>query len=510
MRECGKENNIRNIPSKNLWWRIHVTQQYELLINGEKVATEEHIPVRNPANITETVGLIPKATRDHLNAAVDAAYDAFHSAWSTRSNSRNRGKVMLKAVELIKNDLENLSRLYTMEQGKPLKESRSEIESFLNTTDFFAGYGGKIYGDENVAVSNGDELWTIDRPEPLGVLVAIAPWNFEISLLGWKLAPALVCGNTVVVKPSSSTPLTTLRMMEHFYAAGLPKGVVNVVTGSSSEIGDHLVSHAKVRKVMFTGSTEVGKHVYQTAAQGIRAVTLELGGSDPTVVCDDADLDDAARNIIEKGRFRNCGQSCTSVKRVYVFESIADRFVKLLQEFVSKINVGNGLDPTVTMGPLHNEDQRKSVEYFVEDARRNRAARVLTGGKRPQGERFEHGHFYEPTLLADVPEDAHIWKEECFGPALPIAIVSNLNEAIEKANKSSYGLGSGIWTKSLERAYKFANEIESGIVWINSPPLSVPETSFGGVKDSGTGRELGQRAIMENMEPKSVRIRFSS
>lgn len=486
-----------------------MTQQYELLINGAKVATEEHIPVRNPANVTEIVGLIPKATRDHLSAAVDAAHDAFLSTWSARSNSRNRGKIMLKAVELIRNDLDNLSRLYTMEQGKPLKESRGELDSFLNTADFFAGYGGKLYGAENVAsLSDTEEFWTIDRPEPLGVLVAITPWNFEMSLLGWKLAPALICGNTVVIKPSSSTPLTTLRVMEHFHAAGLPKGVVNVVTGSSSEIGDHLVSHPKVRKVMFTGSTEVGQHVYQTAARGIRAVTLELGGSDPTIVCDDADLIDAAKNIVEKGRFRNCGQSCTSVKRLFVFESIADKFVKLVHEFATKIRIGNGLEPTVTMGPLHNEDQRKSVEYLVDDATRNHSAKILLGGRRPQGKEFEHGHFYEPTILTDVNQDAEIWKQECFGPALPIATVANLKDAIERANNTNYGLGSCVWTKNLERAYEFANEIDSGIVWINSPPLSVPETSFGGVKDSGIGRELGSRAIMENMEPKSIRIRF--
>lgn len=487
-----------------------MAQKYELLINGGKVASDEHIAVRNPANTTEVVGLIPKATRHHLDAAVDAAEDAFNSQWSIRSNSRNRGRIMLKAVALIERDLENLSSLYTMEQGKPLGESRAEIQSFLNTTDFFAGYGGKIYGGENVAnLSDSEELWCLDRPEPLGVLVAITPWNFELSLLGWKLAPALICGNTLVVKPSSSTPLTTLRVLEHFYTAGLPKGVVNVVTGSSSEIGDHLVSHPKVRKVMFTGSTEVGKHVYQTAAKGIRAVTLELGGSDPTVVCDDADLPDAAKNIVEKGRFRNCGQSCTSVKRVYVFKSVAEKFIALLKEYSSKIKVGNGLDPTVTMGPLHNEEQRKSVEYLVDDAVQHHKAKIQLGGKRPDGGEFANGHFYEPTILTEVSEDAEIWRQECFGPALPVATAENLDDAIQKANRTAYGLGSGIWTKNLERAYKFANEIESGIVWINAPPLSVPETSFGGVKDSGIGRELGERAIMENMEPKSVRIRFA-
>jgi acyl-CoA reductase-like NAD-dependent aldehyde dehydrogenase len=418
--------------------------------------------------------------------------------------------LILKAVERISSDMENLSKLYTMEQGKPVKEAKSEIESFLNTMDFFAGFGGKLYGDENVAgLSDKEELLTIDKPEPLGVLVAITPWNFELSLLSWKLAPALICGNTAVVKPSSSTPLTTLQVIDHFYQAGLPKGVINVVTGNSSEIGDYLVSHPKVRKVMFTGSTEVGQRVYGQAARGLRAVTLELGGSDPTIVCDDADLQDAARNIIEKGRFRNCGQSCTSVKRLYVFESIANKFVKMLTEFTSKIRVGNGLHEETTMGPLHNDEQLKSVESMVEDAVSNHSGQVLLGGKTPKGTMFEHGYFYEPTLLTDVNENALIWKRECFGPALPIAVVHDLEEAVDKANNTSYGLGSCIWTKNITRAYEFANKIQSGIVWINSPPLSVPETSFGGVKDSGIGRELGKRAIMENMEPKSIRIRFT-
>lgn len=487
-----------------------MTQRQALLINGEKVFTEDHISVKNPADTRQVVGLIAKATKDHVNAAVDAAEDAFNSQWSGRSYSRIRGKVILKAVERISSDIENLSKLYTMEQGKPVKEANAEIESFLSTMDFFAGFGGKLYGSENVArLSDKEELLTIDKPEPLGVLVAITPWNFEMSLLSWKLAPALICGNTAVVKPSSSTPLTTLQVIEHFYQAGLPKGVINVVTGSSSEIGDYLVSHPKVRKVMFTGSTEVGQRVYRQAARGIRAVTLELGGSDPTIVCDDADLQDAARNIVEKGRFRNCGQSCTSVKRLYVFESIANKFVTMLSEFTSKIRVGNGLHEETTMGPLHNDEQLNSVESMVEDAVRNHSAKVLLGGKRPTGSALEHGYFYEPTLLTDVNENAQIWKQECFGPALPIAVVHDLEEAVDKANDTSYGLGSCIWTRNIARAYEFANKIESGIVWINAPPLSVPETSFGGVKDSGIGRELGKRAIMENMEPKSIRIRFA-
>ncbi len=487
-----------------------MSEKYMLLINGEKVATEEHIPVKNPANVNEVVGMIPKAKREHLDAVVDAAEDAFNSPWSKRDFSRNRGKVMLKAVELMQADLDNLSKLYTMEQGKPFKEAKAEIEAFLSTLDFFAGFGGKLYGTENTAnLSDKEELWTIDKPEPIGIVLAITPWNFEMSLLGWKLAPALICGNTIIIKPSSSTPLTTLRAMEHFYKAGLPKGVINVVTGSASEIGEYLVPHPKVRKVAFTGSTEIGQQVYQLASSGIRSVTLELGGSDPTIVCDDADLEDAANNIVNKGRFRNCGQSCTSVKRLFVFESVADKFINLVMEHVSKIKVGNGLEPSVTMGPLHNESQRKSVEFLVEDAVNKSGAKVLAGGKRPKGSEFEHGWFYEPTVLTEIDEDAEIWKQECFGPALPIAVVKDLDEALEKANDTNYGLGSGIWTKNLDRAYRFANNVESGIVWINAPPLSVPETCFGGVKDSGIGRELGMRAIMENMEPKSIRIRFS-
>src|SRR3989344_1177610 len=485
-----------------------MAEKFPMLINGEKVLTDSYIEVKNPASYNDVVGYVPKGSKQNVDAAMDAAQDALKSKWSNWENSTERGKVMYKAIELIRKDLNGLATLYTSEQGKPFNEAKSEIESFLTTMYYFAGYGGKIRGVINRAkLSDTEYLLTEDRPEPIGVISAITPWNFAISLLGWKIAPALICGNSLVIKPSSTTPLTTIELIQRLYDAGLPKGVANVVTGSSSDIGDYIVEHPKVRKVSFTGSTEVGRRVYQKAALGVKYVTLELGGSDPTIVCDDADLDEAAKNIVEKGRFRNCGQSCTSVKRLYVEEGAYDKFIKLLLDYTSKIKVGNGLNPEVTMGPLHNKDQRELIERLVDDAV-SYNSNVLIGGKRPDGKDFENGHFYEPTVLTDINESALIWKEECFGPALPVAKVKNLDEAIERANDTEYGLGAGIWTNDMKNVEQFKNKIEAGIKWINSPPLSVPETSFGGIKTSGIGRELGERALFENLETTSSRTRF--
>jgi succinate-semialdehyde dehydrogenase/glutarate-semialdehyde dehydrogenase len=320
--------------------------------------------------------------------------------------------------------------------------------------------------------------------------------------MGNKLGPALLAGNTMVIKPAETTPLTDLRVISLFFEAGLPKGAINVVTGEGAVVGEEIVVNPKVRKIGFTGSTEVGRRVMERAAQGIKRVTLELGGSDPMIVCDDADIDSAVK-AAAVGRFFNCGQACLAIKRLYLFDSVADRFIDQLAARVKKLKVGNGLSEGVIVGPMHSAAQRDEVESQVRDAL-DRGAQAIVGGGRLGGEEYDRGHFFAPTLLVDVPEDARVAKEEVFGPALPIFRVRSLEEAIEKANDSIYGLGSSIWTNDLNRATRAAERIEAGYTWINSAQTIYDELPFGGFKQSGLGKEHGLEALDYYTETKSV------
>jgi succinate-semialdehyde dehydrogenase/glutarate-semialdehyde dehydrogenase len=306
----------------------------------------------------------------------------------------------------------------------------------------------------------------------------------------------------MVIKPAETTPLTDLQVIGLFQEAGLPSGVLNVVTGQGSVVGEELVTNQKVRKIGFTGSTEVGRRVMATAAQGIKRVTLELGGSDPMIVCDDADIDEAVK-AAAVGRFFNCGQACLAIKRLYLFDSIADDFIEKLVSRVGKLKVGDGLAEGTMLGPLHSENQRDEIESQVQDAI-DRGARVLAGGERLRGGDYDSGHFYAPTLLSDVPEDARVAQEEVFGPALPIFRVGTIDEAIAKANDSIFGLGSSIWTNDLNRATRAAERLEAGMTWVNSAQIIFDELPFGGFKQSGYGKEHGTEALDYYTETKSV------
>ncbi|MDG6898710.1 MAG: aldehyde dehydrogenase family protein, partial [Nitrososphaerota archaeon] len=325
-----------------------------------------------------------------------------------------------------------------------------------------------------------------------------------VSLMGWKLAPGLAAGNTFVVKPASTTPMTDIKIGTLLTKAGLPPGAVNVVTGPGAVVGEELLDSPKVAKIAFTGETATGRRIMEGSAKYIKRLTLELGGSDPMIVCDDADIDLAVEGAAW-GRFRNCGQSCTSVKRLFLFSSIADRFIEELLRVMKPVKVGNGLDSSTNMGPLHNRQQREKVEEMVEDAK-GRGAKVLLGGGRPSSKELEKGLFYQPTVLKDVDYDAMMSKEECFGPALPVYVVKDLEEAIGRANDTIYGLGSSVWTKDMEKAYTAAERLEAGTTWVNSPPIARAEVPFGGFKQSGFGRELGLEGLDHYYETKSIQI----
>jgi acyl-CoA reductase-like NAD-dependent aldehyde dehydrogenase len=479
----------------------------KMFIAGESVdsVTGQTYEVRNPAN-GELVDTVPKANHEDVRRAVDAAAAAFDE-WS-HTSAEERAKILLKAIDLIEAERENLSRLLTREQGKPLQESNTELEHFLHGLEFYAGLASKVRGAQVPLPAKNAYGMVIKKP--IGVCGAIVPWNFPITLMGTKVGPALAAGNTVVVKPALTTPLTTIRVIELMNQAGLPKGVLNVVTGPGATAGEELLKNPKVRRLAFTGASSTGRHVAEVACSDFKRVTLELGGSDPMIVCDDADIAKAITGAMV-GRFWNAGQACLAVKRLYVFEKIFDEFVEGLVSKVARYEVGDGLTrpekPRIRMGPLHTAAQRDEIESQLEDAIK-RGARVLIGGARPEGASFERGFFYLPTILVDVPDDARAAQEETFGPLLPIFRVRDLDEAIERANNSIYGLGSSIWTKNISNIEKAIDRLQAGNVWVNSLHYGYDELPFGGVKASGFGREHGPEALEYYLEPKGVVITY--
>src|SRR2546425_8496630 len=477
----------------------------KMFIAGESVGSNsgQTYNVINPAT-GEIVDSAPKGTESDAGAAIDAAHAAFQS-WSETS-AESRAQLILKGIEAVKKELNELAVLLTKEQGKPVGDSQREIEHFLHGMNFYAGLASKIRGSYVPLPDN--KMYGMVLKQPVGVTGAIVPWNFPITLMGTKVGPALAAGCTVVVKPASTTPLTTLRIVELLNQAGLPKGVLNVITGPGGVVGEELLKNPKVRRIAFTGESATGKHVASVACADFKRVTLELGGSDPMIVCDDADIGKAITGAMV-GRFWNAGQACLAVKRLYLFDKVFDEFVQGLVSKVARYEVGDGMTkaekPKIRIGPLHTADQREEIESQVKDAI-DRGAKLLLGGARPEGAQFEKGHYYQPTILVDVPDDARAVREETFGPVLPIFRVSSLDEAIERANASIYGLGSSIWTKNLDNIETAIDRIQAGNVWVNSLHYGYDELPFGGVKASGFGREHGPEALDYYLEPKGVVI----
>jgi len=452
--------------------------------------------IRNPAT-GELVDTVPKGNAQDVRDAVAAADEAFR-VWSRMSPAK-RGELLYQAVRLIRENEKELSSTLTKEQGKPIRESILEIRRFAHTLEHYAGMAKTLRGGY---VNLDDGRYGFILKKPMGVVGAIVPWNFPVSLMGNKVGPALLAGNTMVIKPAGSTPLTASRCVELVHQAGFPKGVINIVTGPGSVVGEEILQNPKIRKIGFTGETGTGKHVMEVASKEVKRVTLELGGSDPMIVCDDADLDRAV-SAASVGRFFNCGQACLAVKRLYLFEKIADTFMERLTGKVNKLRIGDGLKRETLLGPLHTKVQREEVEEMVTEAVKQ-GAKILTGGKRPQGPEFDKGFFLQPTLLADVDPDARIVVDECFGPALPILRVKDLDEAIAQANRSIFGLGSSVWTRDIDKAMTAAEHIEAGYTWVNSAQIIYDELPFGGVKQSGLGKEHGNEAIDYYTEAKSI------
>ena len=475
-----------------------------MFINGQKYSGGGNvISVINPAT-EELIDTVPSAMPEDADAAIASCTSALN-LWSEMSYA-DRSAVLSRISAALKEKAtaEDLAILLTKEQGKPLFESRREIEGVTEVIDYFIGLSSSFHTDFFENKKNGSYSFTLKKP--LGVCAFILPWNMPALILSWKLIPALLTGNTCLVKPSSVCPLTVLKLAELFFKAGLPVGVFNVITGSGEQIGMKLAASKDIHKISFTGSANVGHKLRADAAGTNKKMTLELGGSDAMIVCDDADISQCAEKAVA-ARFFNCGQTCVAPKRIFVFESVFDEFVQNVLAFVSKIQIGSGLSQNTQMGPLSSEESRNLISGFVKSAEEE-GSQILAGGKIPSGAAFEKGFFFEPTVVANVPKNSRLLLEEVFGPIMVINPVKDLDEAVAAANYSDFGLGASIWTNDIRRAKKGIEELNAGIVWVNQHTKVLPELPFGGVKESGFGRENGYSVLNDYLETKTVVLKF--
>lgn len=473
-------------------------QIYPMYIDGEWVGNHSELltEVINPAT-KEVIGAVPTGGADEAIKAVDAAHRAFKT-WSKKT-AEERYHLLMKWYQLIDENKLEIAKIMTMEQGKPLKEALGEVVYANSFISWYAEEGKRVYG-ETIPASHPSKRILV-RKEPIGVVAAITPWNFPAAMITRKVGPALAAGCTCVVKPANQTPLTALKIAELAQEAGIPSGVLNVITGRSSEIGDAWLQDPRVTKITFTGSTEVGKVLMRGAADTVKKVSLELGGNAPFIVMDDANLAKAAVGLVQS-KFRNAGQTCICTNRVYVQESVKDEFIKLFQTELEKLKVGNGLEEGIDIGPLIDQAAYKKVDSLVKDAI-DKGGKVIYTGETPDD---ENGYFYAPTILTDVNDDMECMKDEIFGPLAPVSTFKTEEEVIERANNSCYGLAAYVYTENLSRAFRITEQLEYGIVGLNDALPSVAQAPFGGYKESGLGREGGHFGIEEFLEIKYISI----
>lgn len=478
----------------------------QMLIDGKwrEAINGETIDIINPAS-GESVDQVPSAQPEDVEAAVNAA-SAAASIWADTSPDE-RAALLRKGIELVKENADEIVALLTAEQGKPTFEAKGELHHFLHGMEFYAGLASKIRGAQvPLPPSLGKHAYGLVVKRPVGVSVGIVPWNFPLTLMGTKVGPALIAGNPIIIKPAKTTPLATLKIIGLLNEAGLPPGVLQCITGNGKVAGEALITHPAVRRVALTGSSQTGRRVMEVAGQDFKRITLELGGSDPMIVCPDADIKKAISGAVI-GRYWNAGQQCLAVKRLYLFEDIYDEFLEGLLEKVGRYRVGDPTTrpekPYIRMGPLHTDQQRREIEGQLADAV-EKGAQVLLGGERPEEADLENGHFYEPAVVVNVPEDSKLVTEEVFGPVLPVWKVTSLDEAIQKANDSPWGLGSSIWTHNMVWANRAIREIEAGVTWVNQIHYGYDELPFGGVKASGIGHEHGPEAVEYYLENKGA------
>ncbi|NPV53881.1 MAG: NAD-dependent succinate-semialdehyde dehydrogenase [Firmicutes bacterium] len=477
-------------------------RDYRLIVNGELVesVSGNRFNVINPAT-SEVIGSVPDGVPEDAVSALQAAERAF-PGWAALPPTV-RADYMHKSAELIRARKRDIAVTLTMEQGKPLRDAEKEVQDAAAAIDFFADEGIRIRGE--VIPTGVTSALSIVVKQPIGVCVAITPWNYPVSLLAWKVGPALAAGCSIVAKPASETPLSSIEFVRCFLDAGVPKGVINIVTGSGGKIGRELVQNPITKKVALTGSTLVGKCVASLAGEHLKKVSLELGGHSPFIVFGDADLKSAVAEGVRRS-FRNMGQICNAVNRILVHESIADEFIDMFVEGTKNMTIGNGLNnPDVDLGPMVNEEGIKRTMTHIQDAL-DRGARLLCGGRKPAGKEFERGFFLKPAVLVDVPRDSIIMQEETFGPAVAIVKFESLDEAIHLANATQYGLVAYAYTQDIETIITLVNMLDFGTVCINNTVAASVQAPYGGWKESGVGVELSHHAMDEYLHIKHVRI----
>jgi len=480
---------------------------YQNFIDGEWVeaSTGQTFENRNPADTRDVVGIFQRSGKADVEAAIGAAKRAF-AKWRLIPAPR-RAEIIYRAAEMLFERKEEYARDMTREMGKILKETRGDVQEAVDTAYYMAGEGRRMFGP--TTPSELPNKFAMAVRNPIGICGMITPWNFPMAIPSWKLLPALVCGNTCVIKPAQDTPLSTFNLVRALYDAGLPRGVVNIVTGFGSEVGTPLSEHSDVRAISLTGSSAVGRIVGTTAAKSFKHCSLELGGKNPMIVLDDANLDLAIEGGLWGG-FGTTGQRCTATSRIIVQKGIYGHFVERYVERAKALKVGNGLDENVEMGPAINENQLKTDLSYVEIGKAE-GARLKCGGNRLDKGEFQHGYFMEPTVFIDVTPKMRIAQEEIFGPVVSIIACDDLENAIEIANGVDYGLSSSLYTKDVNRAFTAMRDLDAGITYINAPTIGAEvHLPFGGVKQTGNGhREGGLGAIEFFSEWKSIYVDYS-
>ena len=462
---------------------------YNLLINGEMVAGTSTMPVLNPAT-EEVLTDCPRSSEEQLNEAVRAAKNAF-SSWS-QTQIQERKEIVLKIADIVEANAQELAQILTEEQGKPIGDATGEVYGMAAFCRYFASLDLPVK-----LIEDSDGRKVEAHRTPLGVVGAIVPWNFPLILLAFKLPPALIAGNTIVIKPAPTTPLSTLRVAELIKDVA-PPGVINVIT-DLNDLGAALTAHPDVRKISFTGSTATGAKVMAGAAGLLKRITLELGGNDAGIVLNDVDPKEAAPKLFNSA-FQNTGQVCIAMKRLYVHEDIYDEMCDELATLANETVIGNGLEQGTKLGPLNNKMQFDKVKELIEEAKID--GNVIAGGEVPD----QAGYFIRPTIVRDIEEGSRLVDEEQFGPVLPVMKFSDEKDAVERANATQWGLGGSVWSSDLDKAYALAEKMEAGTIWINKHSELDPTIPFGGSNQSGLGKELGSEGLEEFTQLKIINM----
>ena len=462
---------------------------YNLLINGEMVAGTSTMPVLNPAT-EEVLTDCPRSSEEQLNQAVQAAKNAF-SSWS-QTQIQERKEIVLKIADIVEANAQELAQILTEEQGKPIGDATGEVYGMAAFCRYFASLDLPVK-----VIEDSDGRKVEAHRTPLGVVGAIVPWNFPLILLAFKLPPALIAGNTIVIKPAPTTPLSTLRVAELIKDVA-PPGVINVIT-DLNDLGAALTAHPDVRKISFTGSTATGAKVMAGAAGLLKRITLELGGNDAGIVLNDVDPKEAAPKLFNSA-FQNTGQVCIAMKRLYVHEDIYDEMCDELATLANETVIGNGLEQGTKLGPLNNKMQFDKVKELIEEAKTD--GNVIAGGEVPD----QPGYFIRPTIVRDIEEGSRLVDEEQFGPVLPVMKFSDEKDAVERANATQWGLGGSVWSSDLDKAYALAEKMEAGTIWINKHSELDPTIPFGGSNQSGLGKELGAEGLEEFTQLKIINM----